>query len=85
MASSIIVRHAVQKQMDDEARREKYRRLEFTRDWHSEEAKEAWRERKPETRWGILLPLKDSGWFAMGYDAAMAEFANGDLMDRDEN
>jgi hypothetical protein len=71
--SGIIIRPAVQRQMDEERRREEYRRMEFTQPaWHSAEAKEAWATRKPETRGGILLPLKDSDWFAMGYDAALS-------------
>lgn len=83
--SQIIIRPAVQRQIVEEQRREEYRRMEFTQPhWHSAEAKEAWAERKPETRGGILLPLKDSDWWAMGYDAAMAEVeSRHDVLDRD--
>jgi len=84
--TALIIRSAVQRAMDEEKRSEEYRRMEFTQPhWHSTEAKEAWVERKPITRGGILLPLKDSDWFAMGYDAAMAEIESRDLLDRDEN
>lgn len=84
--AALIIRPAVQHQMDEESRREEYRRMEFTQPhWHSTEAKEAWVERKPINRSGILMPLKDSDWFAMGYDAAMAEIESRDLLDHDEN
>lgn len=68
--SSIIIRPAVEEQMRQERMREEARTREFTHpSWHSEEAKEAWRNRKPQPG-GILLPLDRSDWFAMGYDAA---------------
>jgi hypothetical protein len=70
--SGIIIRPAVQRQWQEEARRKEWSEREFTHpEWHSDEAKRAWREREPERRGGILLPLKDSDWFALGYDAAL--------------
>lgn len=87
MTTSLIVRPAVQKQIDDKKRREEYDRMEFTHpQWHSSEAKASWlgdneTKRNRLSRGGIMLPLKNSDWFAIGYDAAMAKLDSDGLGD----